>query len=880
MISTTDPTLLLKLPSEMTERTKQLKEILMKRAQENRKDDWVDKDSLPDLSIPKTGEELESIIIRRAKAIKTILEALTDPEKSLKTNSYKIHPGELIVGIPPMGSNGLGKIIPDYLNTDERHMASIANRSELSVLGHNVADYQKLVKEGIGSIIAFCEKQINDFENNIQAVKMNVKNSKVSIAEENELNGLIDKSEFYKAVIISCEAVVEYARSYSKLAAQMAEKETDMNRKAELLELARICNKVPYEPADTLQEALQSILFLHIGLRAGADQMSFGRLDQTLQPYLQNTMKMGEKDLSKAVELVECFAIKAASPLNLTTDHLNDQDHVDYGISMGTQAWYADQRGNVNQFLQNVVVGGKDMQNNDATVECTHILIQAWANVNLSTPGFYVRLHKNSPKELLDRVTDSIARTGTIPCVLNDDVIIPGLVNDMYADININDTEKRSEAEKMAYDYCVDGCWEPILNGQCDWTFNMINGLLILECALNEGATLDSNPMLLRGGKSSYRTKPIESYDDLLESLKKNMDFFVFKSAIAMYNYYLLDEFVIPSPLFSAFLGTCLERGRDKSWGGTRYIFGGTILSGLPNMVNSVAAIKKWVFDEGKYKIKDVLEAFKYNFKASDTSPEKQAIYSCIKSDFFCNSPKFGNNDSVTAEVAKYITDCFKNSLDEAKKFADKVYRTTPENFDEARHLRQLRMTAGYYGPSLEERLTGEIVLAFTAGLGTFATYVLMGLGRAASADRLKDQPLAMNNTPPPGTIQGSIGHILESFKSLELDRFSAGAPVDLCIDVDNSTEEGRALAFDIVSAVISGFLENNCSVLSLTLGCRSQYKEIYELSVRASKNDPKAAEELLKWGHVNVRAGGWQTPFITMSLEQQEHYTKSPYEI
>jgi len=843
------------LPEAMTPRTDRLRQILWKRAFENRKDDWVDKSGLPDLSKPLPGKsELEPVIIRRARGIAAVLDALTDPIRATRTNSYTIAPGELLVGVLPMGSNGLGKVFPDYLDAAERHMASISNRSELSVVGHNSADYERLVKKGIRAILDLCNEEIK------------------KIGPTPATNTDADKLDFYRSVIISCEAVVEYARRYADLAASMAKMEPDEQRRQELLEIERICRKVPMEPAETFQEALQSILFVQIGLRAGMDLMSFGRLDQTLQPYLAKGGRPTAEELAKAVELVECFVIKVAGPTNLTTEYLIDQDHIDYGITMGTHAWYSDQRGNVNQFLQNVVIGGRNAQGLDATVDCTYVILQAWANVNLATPGLYVRLHKDTPPALRDRVVASIARTGSIPQLLNDDIVIPGLIQALVED----GTLEQAKAIELANDYCVDGCWEPILNGKCDWTFNMINGLTLLECALNEGATLDSNPMTLRGGKRAYRTPPIGKYDDLKRALKKSMEFFVFQSAVAMYNYYLLDEFVAPSPLYSAFLGSCLERGRDKSWGGTQYILFGTVLSGLPNMVNSIAAIRKWVFDEPKYKLADVLGAFRHNFKAPDSAPpEKQAIYADIEADFFSHSPKFGNNDPSMNEVAKLISDYFAEAVAKAKKFADEVYRFTTTDPKKAKRNERLRMAAGFYGPALEDRLERkDITIAFTAGLGTFATYALMGLGTAASADRYTNDPLAMNNTPTPGTITGGFGHTLASLKAVDLSRFAAGAPVDICLEVANEMPEGRA---KLVGAVVDGFLKNNCHTISITLGNTEQYREIYDLSVRAGTNDQEAARALAKWGHVIVRAGGWQTPFITMSLAQQEHYTRAP---
>jgi pyruvate-formate lyase len=845
----------LNLPDQMTARTAQLCKMLFDKAKGNRVDDWLRKDELPNLAHPEIpGEKLDAVIVRRARGISAVLEALTDPEISKRTNSYKIVPGELLVGVLPMGSNGLGKVFPDYLSEEERHMSSLTNRSEFSVQGHNSADYNRLVKYGMRKIIGDCR---------INMEKLNAKGKKIKLSDD-ELNRL----DFYKSVIISCNAVVEYAGKFAKLAEDMAYLEKDVDRKEELTEIARICRKVPMAPAETFHEALQSILFLQIGFRAGMDLLSLGRLDQTLQPFLLKNGKPTEDELKKAVELVECLVIKLSGPMNLSTSHLIEQDNIDFGVSMGTSRWYSDQRGNINQFLQNVVIGGVDVKGKDATVECTYVLLQAWKNVKLPTPGIYVRLHKNSPQALIEKVAASIASTGDIPSVINDETVIPGFLKSLVDD----GTVKEKEAMALVRDYCVDGCWEPILNGQGDWTFNMINGLTALECSLNEGDTLDSGNMQLRGGKRCYRTKPVNNYEELMSAVKSNMDFILFQSAAAMYNYYLLDEYVTPAPLLSAFLGSCIERGHDKSWGGCRYAVGGTVLSGLPNMVNSIAAINKWVFENKTYALKEVVEAFRNNFGIQSDKPKViNEKYSEMYQNLRNNSPRYGTNDPVTDRIARTIVDYFFESLEAAKKLADKVYRDKPENEVDPEESKRLRMAGGFFGRPFGKAHKNTI--AFTGGLGTFAAFTLMGMGVAASVDRFKDEPLSKNNGPSPDTNNKSFGHIFASLKSLDLSRCSAGAPIDLTLDLQKESQESK---IEILTAVIESFMRNDGQVLSVTLGSTDQYKKIHEIAVKADGGDNEAGLKLLEYSNVMVRAGGWQSPFITLSIAQQSHYLDS----
>ncbi len=848
--STGKPTVspFLNLPSAMTPRTKALRRELNVRALSNRANDWLSKDELPNLA------SNEPIIIRRAKGIAATLNALTTPKISARTRSWEIGDGELLVGVLPMGSNGLGKVFPDYLTPEERAMASLSNRSEFSIQGHNSADYERLVKGGMRKVIGDAQKKL---------AKLDTLKKSGKFTEDHR-----EQHDFYTSVIIACEGVVAYAKRYAELADTMAAKEKNAVRKAELIEIARVCRKVPMEPASTLHEALQSILFLQIGFRASMDLLSLGRLDQTLQPFL-----VKEKNAARALELMECMVIKLAGPMNLTASHLMEQDHIDFGVSMGTSRWYSDQRGNVNQFLQNVCIGGVDKKTGaDATCDATYLILQAFRNTNLPTPGIYVRLHKNSPRELVEKVAESIAVTRNLPSVLNDDTIIPGFLQSFMDD----ETIAREDALELVRDYCVDGCWEPILNGQGDWTFNMINGLTALECALNEGNTLDGGNMQLRGGKRSYRSKPVATYKELMTALGEHLDFICFQSAAAMYNYYLLDEYVTPAPLLSAFLGSCMETGHDKSCGGCRLSVAGTVFSGLPNTVNSIAAIDKWIFKEKKYTLEEVREAFRNNFGADGLHPrEVSRAYRHLYRDLNENSPRYGTNDPEADRIAKSVTDLFFTSLKKTKEMTDRIYREKPKGSITSEEARRLRMAGGFFGDSFDKRLKKTV--AFTGGLGTFAAFTLMGMGCAASVDRFKDDPLSKNNNPAPGTLNRSFGHIFASLKSLDLERCSAGAPVDLTLNIGADSLEDQT---SVLSAVVESFIRNKGNVLSVTVGNERQFREIHEIAILAETGDARAAERLMEFADVMVRAGGWQSPFITLSLAQQGHYLTTALEV
>lgn len=862
-----------KLRTNTSERIEGLLKGIRDRGTQNRSSEWFRQEEV-DRFMNLDPEE--AVIIRKARATNAMLCAMTDPQISNRTGSFEMEEHDLLCGVLPMGSNGLGKIFPNYLTEDERRVGTITNKTALALLGHNSINYSNLLSGGLRKIITFCQEQIEKPDPE-QSISMD--------------GSPYRKEDFYRAVIISCEAVVDFANRWAERCDELAESASGQRRE-ELLEMGRICRKVPYEPADTFHEAIQSIWFFHLSLHASANYMSLGRLDQVLNPYLER-----EADLDFAQELVENFVIKGAWRLNLTTEYLAEQDHMDYNAALGIHPYYLDQRAGTNNFLQNIIVGGKKPTGEDATTPCTLLFIQAYENVNLSTPGLYVRLHKESPECLLNKVAECLERTNNLPNILNDDVLIPAMRDALCTNEDLNeevpvpwalkryfDNPEEARATRgriyqmLANDYCVDGCWEPILNGCSYWTFGMLNGMTILECALNNGATLSPNPELLRGQKLSTMTGEITSFQQLMEVLKVQIQFFTDQSALPMYQNYLLNEFVVPSPLFSSMIENCLATGRDISWGGAAYNIGGTILGGVPDMVNTLAAIQKWCNFEGEnrdkdhgYSMEDICSALRYNFLCGNESNVKQQErFDEMKVDFRTDSPQFGNNEEEADRLTRQILDMFAHAVGESKKLADKVFIDIPSESERPR-IEALRHICGYLGEAVRKSAP-SVDIKFTAGMGTFEQYNWQGASNSASASRESGAPLAPNFTPVSGTMDHGIGSFFESLSKCGMERFAGGVISDVCLDEAYKDPQ-------TIRELIKSFIACNGNMLTLTIGSRSEYQTIYELAVAATKiNDKKfAARELANYSGINVRVGGWQAPFITLPLSHMQNYVQRP---
>lgn len=856
---------------EKGERVGRLLDELYRKGMSDRSSEWFLQSELKDISI---GHEEESSAIRKAYAIEEMLTKMTNEKISEHTHTYEIGQDERIVGVLPMGSNGLGKVFPNYLTAEEKRVASFTNRTELSLLGHNTVNYHYLLKGGLKEIIAAAEDELEQIKQ-AQEKKQKTKEQETAEAAKNVLDGnswaktAKGREDFYKSVIISCKAVIQYSHRFAELAGKKAgELAENSPRRAELLEIERICKKVPENPPETFHEALQAIYTFHTALHASLNYISLGRLDQVLYEYLDKDKLDDENYMADCTELFECFIIKAASRLNLTTEFLMKQDHMDNNAALGVHPYYLDQRAGVNNFLQNIIIGGLTPDGKDATNAATYLILNAYANVNLSTPGIYVRLHKGSPKKLVNMVAKTLEKTGNIPGILNDEVLIPAMKNSLLDYRKEVSEEEEKKYQELANDYCVDGCWEPILNGVSDWTFCMLNAMPILQCTINRGAGLDTNEGMLRGSKLSFISDEVKTYEEFQANFKRYMQFFIDQATFNMYQCYMMDEYVNPSPLLSSVLGGCMQKGRDKAWGGTQYNIAGTILIGVPDVINTTAAIKKWVFDEKKYKMQEVIDGMKADFIAGPSEVELGMRYQEMKNDFDNNAPKFG--DDASNDIGQFIIDTFCNAVEESKILADKVFLNPIDKLpiEEKRKIRHLRKIAGYYGISYKDRFGKDFNMHFTAGCGTFEQFPQQGMGIVASANRGSNKPMTANFSPASGTIRKGSGHVFEAMKNLPLNRLSAGAITDLCINESQKNEE-------YIANLIQKFIDCGGNMLTLAFGKREVYQKIYELcyEARHTKNNRELYRELDAYKHINVRVGGWQAPFISMSLEQQKDY-------
>lgn len=472
-------------------------------------------------------------------------------------------------------------------------------------------NYDKVLSKGFNGII--------------QEARMTMENLAPSDPE------LEEKKVFYQSIIMSMEAVTNYAVRYSKLALELANK-AETGESAKLFrEIAEITAQVPAGPARTFREAIQSFWFTVLALMHMdiPTELPYGRLDQILFPYYQSDINNGRLTPSQALELVEELFIKVNRLCIL----------LEYAATKIYDG---------NNLRQTITLGGIDHTGKSAVNPLSYVILDAVDNLQLIYPNVAVRLHPDLPEAFWKRIMRMMTDGSNLIEVFNDEVIISGFVQHGFP-------------IDVSKDYIIAGCVQPIpastYGPNCS---AFVNGPKVLEMVLNGGKPYYS----MSGDDEDLPAPEFETYDELWDAFKLQLKAVVKSSVEGMAIVDKVQHIELVNPILSAVSDGTIESGRDVKAGGAQYNYTGMSIVGIGTVTDSLAAIKELVFNKKSFSLPEVIEWIKSDFTGYE--PQRQMLIN--------HAPKYGNDIPWVDMIARDIADCFAEILGEFRTYRGGIY--------------------------------------------------------------------------------------------------------------------------------------------------------------------------------------------------------------
>ncbi len=486
-----------------------------------------------------------------------------------------------------------------------------------AVPGHLVPNYPKVLKIGWQGI---------------QAEAKAVATDPNSTAEQRNLA---------HAVVICADAMRDLMERYAAEAERQAGRgepsgSPDPVRPSELREIARICRKTPWLPPETFPEALQALWFTHMLAMAAESYpgpgVSPGRVDQYLYPYYKTDLEAGRLTREDAREWLQCWCIKH----NYVYDY---------------QGWTGTNQGINSSFGQLITLGGMDAQGNDASNDLTYLMLDVVEQINLLEPKPNIRIHARTPDKLLSRIVGLLAKTQGSPFLINfDENSMAGL-------------RWQGLPEERLWDYAPVGCLENTLagddrSGTVDVNLNLAKAI---ELTLNDGRDMATGQQI---GPRTGDSTAFASFDEFYVAFKTQLR-------------HLL-EWIIgvndradagrarwePVPYLSALVDGCLQSGQDSNAGGARFNFLTVEGVALATVADSLAAVKKLVYEDHQIEMGRLLEALRANFQDHES----------LRQTLLNKAPKYGNDDgtadAIAHDVSRFWTEeAFKHTSPTGKRY-------------------------------------------------------------------------------------------------------------------------------------------------------------------------------------------------------------------
>ena len=510
------------------------------------------------------------------------------------------------------------KIIPFWEKRSVRHKI-LANMTEEWKNAYAAGVFTEFMEQrGPGHTVGsekIYKKGFLDYKNDI-------------IEARNNLDFLNDKEAFDKksqlnAMEICCDAIIILGERYAAYARELAAKETDETRKAELLQIAENCDVVPAHAPKTFWQAIQMYWFVHLGVTTELnpwDAYSPGRFDQHLNPFYIKDTEEGILDDKKALELLECLWVKFN----------NQPAPPKVGVTLKESGTYTD--------FANFNTGGITPEGENGVNDVSYLILDCMDEMKLLQPSSNVQISKKTPQKFLKRACEISRKGWGQPAFYNTEAIIQELLN---AGKTIEDARRGGTSG------CVEtgafGNEAYILTGY----FNLPK---ILELTLYNGYDIVSKKQI---GLPLGYAKDFKSYEELFDAYKKQIEYLV---DIKIEGSNVIEKIYaeyMPAPFLSVITNDCISKGKDYNAGGARYNTNYLQGVGIGTITDSLAAIKYNVFDEKKFTMEELIEAMEHNFEGYDM------IANLVRN----RTPKYGNDDDYADDIMKDVFNFYQKTV-------------------------------------------------------------------------------------------------------------------------------------------------------------------------------------------------------------------------
>ena len=630
---------------------------------------------------------------------------------------------------------------------------------------HIAVDFNKILTLGLDGYL----QEISDYH---------------MLVDRHEQEGL-RKDQFYNALTISIKAFKSFILRFHELARKLSIEENDQSREDELMTISNNCEIISGRAPENFYQALQLVWFVQLILQieSNGHSVSLGRLDQYLYPFYKKDIITGNITDEFVSELFESLWIKLFS-----VNKIRPWSHTRFSAG--------------GPLYQNVTIGGQTTDGHDAVNELSFLILHSVGKMRLTQPNLSVRYHNNISDEFMNECIAVIEKGFGMPAFNNDEIVIPELI-------------KLGVEKDDAYNYSAIGCIEIAVPGKWGYRctgMSFLNMMRVLLASMYDGLDKYSGKTFHKGLGSFI---DFNTFDEFYRAWQHQIKFFARKTVEIDTAVDTAIEEHVPDILCSAFVDNCISRGKTIKEGGSKYDFVSGLQVGIANLGNSMAAIKKLVFEENKITQQQLIDAIESDFDGKEGEKIRYMLLNF--------APKFGNDDDY---VDLLLKDAYLEFINELGK-----YHTTRYN-------------------------RGPIGCRYYAGTSSISANVPSGSVVPATPDGRKAYtPVAEGSSPSSGTDILGPTAVFKSISKLPTDKIMGGVLLNQKLSPATiKSEQDKRKLISILRTFFSDLK-----------GWHVQYNIVSREALLAAKKNPENYRDLI------VRVAGYCAFFTTLSPDTQD---------